>query len=299
MFSHSHSSYVLTSVLQQVLISFGVGLLYLILCTGVPLLPRNSHTPRAPPVSCWRKLRSSVEGSLPIFSDTASFLAMTWQIAALSQLEVAVQTRDDALMLCLTANAYMFIALAALCTARRDLRRPKSRILFLLVSTLLCLAVSVLAGWKILKVDQFPMESCLPFFKHHLDDVNKFFAVLSSVFWPLAALIWILILIPSVQYRRWTEVSKYCLLLFCEVVMVVLAAIVLHVFIPRDQLQMMTGHGLETQFSFGQTLSILVWLPVFVEFIFVLLCKCNTHFLTQSRRNVVLLFDPQMVRKRG
>ena len=235
------------------------------------------------------QLKPSLEASSISLFDTAIVLAISWQVAALLSLNSAssVQTTHDILLVCLTSYAAIAISLGALCTSFDHIRRHKYRLIFSVVATILCAAVTGVAYQAILK-DDYPKEICLPFFNDYKQNMRRYFVVLSVVFW-IISLIMVLTMCLSLRSTRLTTMrerfnqshprtlrclskSRLYIVVIVELVLLVMIIFVNHFYVPEQVLRAQAGGQLaESQWTFGQIVGMLIWLPVLVEFGYVFL----------------------------
>lgn len=250
--------------------------------------PTDLHQYYASDTKRWQ-FRPSVEASSISLFDTAIVLAISWQIAALLSLNSpsSVQTTHDVLLVCLTAYASIGISLGALCTSFDHIRRHKYRLMFAVIATILCAAVTGM-GQRAIQQDNFPKEICLPFFTDYKQNMRRFFIILSVVFW-LISLIMLLMMCLSLrsaqlitlrsrlqrshpQLLRRLSASRLYVVVVVELILLVIILLVNHYYVPEQVLRAQAGGQLaESQWTFGQIVGILIWLPVPVEFGYVFL----------------------------
>ncbi len=190
------------------------------------------------------------------------------------------------------------------------MRRHWYRLSFCLLSLLLCVPVTVLADQSI-KRDQFPVEVCLPFFKEYLPMIRKSFVILSVTFWACATLmVGMLVMSPAghsfgfngrkhstLELR--VERSRIYVFLVIKLVLLVLIVLVNHFFVPEQVLRAQAGGKLsEGQWSFGQIVGMLIWLPVTAEFVFVFSCRLIPLLSFNSERLQTDILMLQLARKR-
>lgn len=186
-------------------------------------------------------------------------------------------------MTALTAQSSVMLALASLHGAWRHMRRHWYRLVFFFMSMALCLAVTMLAAVRIEK-HQFPMEGCLPFFTTYFVAIKRCFVALSVFFWLSApTLVLLLFLTPySPQglahsqrgLRNWvTKASAYLFFVIMAAYMM-LVIMVFHFFVPEQEIQAQIGGELvKGQWTFGQIVAMLIWIPVIAAFVFVFRCE--------------------------
>lgn len=145
------------------------------------------------------------------------------------------------------------------------------------------MVVTVLAGIKI-DEDQFPMESCFPFFKTYLPEIRRWFVIEFVLFWVWTALMLLLLFMtPAPVIGRTNSMGRLRKLLVSSTAYIFWIALALqtalfvfivHVFVPEQVLRAQAG-GMpeEGQWTFGQIVGMWIWFPVVSEFGFVLVCK--------------------------
>jgi Na+/melibiose symporter-like transporter len=165
--------------------------------------------------------------------------------------------------------------------------RHKYRLIFAVIATILCAAVTGMAQ-RAIQQDNFPKETCLPFFTDYKQNMRRFFIILSIVFW-LISLIMLLMLCLSLrsttlmtlrsrlqqshpQLFRCLSTSRLYTVVIVELVLLVMIILVNHYYVPEQVLRAQAGGQLaESQWTFGQIVGMLIWLPVLVEFGYVFL----------------------------
>jgi hypothetical protein len=236
-------------------------------------LPDDPDDP-APETARFQFHPSISASSISLF-DTAIVLSISWQIAALLSLNSpsSVQTSHDVLLVCLTTYASLAISFGALCTSFDHVRRHKYRLLFALLATILCAAVTGM-GQRAIQRDNFPKETCLPFFTDYKPAIRRYFVVLSVVFWAISLLL-LGILYLSLRRTRLSPLlsaSRLYIVLLCELTLLTLIVLVNHHFVPEQVLRAQAGGQLaESQWTFGQIVGMLIWVPVLVEFGYIFL----------------------------
>jgi hypothetical protein len=131
--------------------------------------------------------------------------------------------------------------------------------------------------------DDFPKEICLPFFNDYKQNMRRYFVVLSVVFW-IISLIMVLTMCLSLKSTplatirerlnqshpralRCLSKSRLYVVVIVELVLLVMIVLVNHFYVPEQVLRAQAGGQLaESQWTFGQIVGMLIWLPVLVEF---------------------------------
>lgn len=245
--------------------------------------PTEFHEDYASDTDRWQ-FRPSIEASSISLFDTAIVLSISWQVAALLSLNSpsSVQTTHDVLLVCVTAYASIAISLGALCTSFNHIRRHKYRLLSAVAAAVLCAAVTGVACQAIIK-DDFPKEICLPFFNDYKPKMRKYFVVLSVVFWIISVIMVVMMCLALKSTRlaairervhrshprmlRFLKTSRLYIVVAVELLLLVMIVLVSHYYIPEQVLRAQAGGQLaESQWTFGQIVGMLIWLPVLVEF---------------------------------
>ncbi|KAI9847249.1 MAG: hypothetical protein M1838_000963 [Thelocarpon superellum] len=227
---------------------------------------------------------ASFTASSLILFDTAGFLALSWQIAALFQLSRGIGLTYNALMICFTAFLSIAITLGALGSAWEHMRRRQYRLTLLLFSVLLSIAVTAFTG-KAMLATTYPLDQCVPFFVDHLGAMKSSYIGICVLFWITVSILSYTFLFLHTTMKssggmtrlgRSVRTTLPYLLLLLHVVQLILYVLVHHHFVPEQQLDQEV-HGLlaSQDWQFGQLVSVLIWLPVVVEFVIVFMLRAR------------------------
>lgn len=255
------------------MLSFGIGsimvFIHLIGVSGFGLILDNRQFSTDRLTRILRRLHVAFRASCLIQLDTASFLAVSWQLAALPQLK-SNSTSYETLMVSWSSAVSAVIALGTLMIIWEDMTRRWYQLAVTFLYVILYIPITAVTSKQIIR-GNFPLDDCIPYLKSRLPYIRAGFAV-NCTFFGGGTLVFLAAFIFLYQKgkKKW-RLQRICVVFVYQLGHATIFVMMRHYFVCQNELEKAVGYKLaEMQWSFGQSVALLIWLPVIAEFISVL-----------------------------